>query len=169
MMKNLRQIGAPQYNENDKEFARKIQETLGLEPMKEPYEKSITEPENAYNNFHPADDVNEFTWHSPSVRLYVSKSLIALHNYRYPRWVVSALCGTGATHRMGETAAKVLAVTGIEIIMKPDILKEVKDEFEKRKSQYYEAPLIPKGLEPPIDLRWPEWIERPGSQWWIPP
>jgi aminobenzoyl-glutamate utilization protein B len=169
MMENLRHIGAPQYTENDKEFARKIQATLGLKPMKEPYQKTITEPENAYNNFHPADDVNEFTWHSPSVRLYMSKSLAPIPEFKYPRWVDSALCGTGATHRMGETAAKVLAVTGIELLMKSDLLKDAKNEFEKRKSHYSEAPLIPKGLEPPIDLRWPERIERPGSQWWIPP
>jgi aminobenzoyl-glutamate utilization protein B len=169
MMGNLKLVGAPKHNEEDKEFARKIQASLGLEPMEEPYHVAITEPERAYENFHPADDVNEFTWHAPSARLYVSKSLAPIPSFRYPRWVVSALCGMGATHRMGETAAKVQAVTGIELLEKPELLAESKAEFERRKDEYYEAPLMPEGLEPPIEIRWPEWVDRPGSQWWIPP
>ena len=25
------------------------------------------------------------------------------------------------------------------------------------------------GLKSPVELRWPEWVDRPGSEWWIPP
>jgi aminobenzoyl-glutamate utilization protein B len=168
MMKNLRIIGPPHYSEEDIEFARKVQKNLGLELMEQPYDVRITEPENAYSEFHPADDVNEFTWHAPSVRLYVSKSLAPVPGFNYPRWVVSALCGTGATHRMGETAAKVMAITALDLLEKPDLLERAKEEFEKRKNDHYEVPLLPLGLKPPIEIRWPEWVERPGTEWWIP-
>jgi len=49
----------------------------------------------------------------------------------------------------------------------PRLLKKVKEEFEERKKEHYEAPLIPEGVEAPIGLRWPEWVDRPGSEWWI--
>ncbi|TEU11624.1 amidohydrolase [Candidatus Bathyarchaeota archaeon] len=169
VMENLRAIGPPRHTEEDIEFARKIQENLGLEPMEQPYDETLTEPEHAYDKFHPADDVNEFTWHAPSVRLYVSKSLAPVPGFRYPRWVVAALCGTGATHRMGETAAKTMTATALDLLERPELLARAREEFEKRKEKHYEAPLVPEGLSPPIGLRWPEWVDRPGSEWWIPP
>jgi len=144
VMRNLRMIGPPRHTEEDKEFA------------------------HAYDSFHPADDVNEFTWHAPTARLYVSKSLVPVPGFRYPRWVVSALCGIGATHRMGETAAKVLASSAMELLTTPELMEGAKAEFEKRLETHCEYPLVPVGLKPPIDLRWPEWVDRPGSEWWIP-
>jgi len=166
MMENLRKIGAPTHTAEDEEFGRAIQKNLGIEPTEKTYDETITE--HAYDRFHPADDVNEFTWHAPSVRLYVSKSLAPVHGFRYPRWVVSALCGTGATHRMGETAAKVMIVTALDLLTVPGLLEKARAEFEERKRGHYEAPLVPEGVEAPIGLRWPEWVNRPGSEWWIP-
>lgn len=168
VMRNLRMLGAPTHTEKDKEFAREIQRNLGLEPMVEPFDETITEPEHAYDSFHPADDVNEFTWHAPTARLYVSKALAPVLGFRYPRWVESALCGTGATHRMGETAAKVLSCTAVELLREPRLIEEAKREFDNRRKAHREDPIVPLGVRPPIDLRWPEWIDRPGSEWWIP-
>jgi len=169
VMRNLRLVGPPRHSDGEKEFAREIQRNLGLEPMKEPYNEGMAEPERAYDGFHPADDVNEFTWHTPTARLYVSKSLLPpTPRYRYPRWVDSALCGTGTTYAMGQVAAKILASSAVELLLDPQILEQAQAEFNKRKQTYNEAPLIPSGLEPPTDLRWPEWVDRPGSEWWIP-
>jgi aminobenzoyl-glutamate utilization protein B len=166
--RNLAEIGAPAYTEEDKEFARAIQSTLGLKPMKEPLYTEIVSPEKAYGDFHPADDVNEFTWHCPTARLYVSKALVPAPGVSYPRWASSALCGVGVTHRMGMCAAQVLSVSALELLQNPKILKEAKAEFLDRKRLHDEPPLLPASLKPPVELRWPEWVSRPGDQWWIP-
>jgi aminobenzoyl-glutamate utilization protein B len=167
--RNLNEIGAPAYTDEDKEFARSIQRTLGMKPMNDPLYTEIVPPEKAYGDFHPADDVNEFTWHCPTARLYVSKALNPLPGIVYPRWTSSALCGVGVTHRMGMCAAKILAMSAVELIKRPTILLEAKEEFDKRKRIHNEEPLLPMGIKPPIDIRWPEWISRPGEEWWIPP
>ena len=167
VLANLKAQGPNRYTDEDKAFAREIQRNLGQKEMEQPYDISIVEPEKAYGAFHPADDVNEFTWHAPTARLYVSKAMAP--GFRYPRWVESALCGMGATHRMGETAAKILAASAIDLIKKPDVLKVAKAEFDKRRTENWEKPLLPPDLKPPIGLRWPEWVDRPGSEWWIPP
>ena len=70
---------------------------------------------------------------------------------------------------MGETAAKVLASSAIDLLNKPETLEAAKAEFDKRRREHWEKPLIPAGVKPPISLRWPEWVNRPGSEWWIPP
>jgi aminobenzoyl-glutamate utilization protein B len=166
VLANLKAHGSNRYTEEDKAFAREIQRSLGHKETEQPYDVSIIEPEKAYGAFHPADDVNEFTWHAPTARLYVSKAMT--RGFRYPRWVESALCGVGATHRMGETAAKVLATSAFDLLNKPEVLEAAKTEFNERKSEHWEKPLIPAGVKPPISLRWPEWVSRPGSEWWIP-
>jgi aminobenzoyl-glutamate utilization protein B len=167
VMVNLMEHGPPRYTEEDKAFAREIQRNLGQKETEQPYDVTIVPPEKAYGAFHPADDVNEFTWHAPTARLYVSKAMI--RGFRYPRWVDSALCGMGATHRMGETAAKVLAASAIDLVKKPEALRDAKTEFDKRRALHWEKPLMPDGVKPPVSLRWPEWVDRPGSEWWIPP
>ena len=168
VMRNLRMIGPPRHTVEDKEFAREIQRNLGLNPMEEPYDETVTEPEHAYDRSRPADDVNEFTWHAPTARLYVSKSLAPAPGFRYPRWVESALCSMGATHRMGETAAKILSTSAIDLITTPGLLEQAQAEFKNRKQARSIGPVIPLGLKPPVELRWPEWVDRPGSEWWIP-
>ena len=167
VMENLRAHGPNRYTEEDRAFAREIQRSLGQRETEQPYDVSIVPPEKAYGAFHPADDVTEFTWHAPTARLYVSKAMTP--GPRYPRWVESALCGMGATHRMGETAATVLAASAIDLLKKPQALKTAKAEFDARRTKHWEKPLIPPGAKPPTNLRWPEWIDRPGTQWWIPP
>lgn len=169
VMENLRAIGPPRYSDEDRRFAREIQKNLGLKPMEQPYNLAIVESENAYGAFHPADDVNEFTWHAPTARLYVSKALAPIQGFRYPRWVESALCGIGATHRMGETAAKVLVTSALDLLEYPKLLRAARAEFKKRLVIHHEAPLVPKGVKPPVGLHWPEWVDRPGSEWWVPP
>jgi len=167
--RNLLEVGPPAYTEEDREFARAIQHTLGVEPMDEPLYTKIVPPEKAYGDFHPADDVNEFTWHCPTARLYVSKALAPAPGVSYPRWASSALCGVGVTHRMGMCAAKVLSASALDILADPETLVEARAEFLKRKERHDEPPLLPRDLKPPIELRWPEWVGRPGDQWWIPP
>lgn len=169
MLKNLHENGGLHYTEEDKAFAREIQKNLGLEPLEEPLYTEIVPPEQAYGDFHPADDVNEFTWHCPTARLYVSKAMQPIPGVRYPRWTSSALCGSGVTHRMGMCAAQVLAMTAIDIIQSPGILKAAWEELDERKKKHDESPLLEKELKPPVELRWPEWVGRPGSEWWIPP
>ncbi len=166
VMANLLTHGPPQYKEEDKAFAREIQKNLGLKATEQPYNVEIVPPERAYGAFHPADDVNEFTWHAPTARLYVSKAMAP--GFRYPRWVESALCGVGATHRMGEMAARVLAASAIDLLKKPESLRAAKAEFDERLAKHWEKPLVPLSVKPPIGLRWPEWVDRPGSEWWIP-
>jgi aminobenzoyl-glutamate utilization protein B len=70
---------------------------------------------------------------------------------------------------MGMCAAKVLSASALDLLTDPETLSEAKAEFLKRKERHDEPPLLPRDLKPPIELRWPEWVGRPGDQWWIPP
>ena len=52
----------------------------------------------------------------------------------------------------------------------PEKLKTCWDEWHERTKDGVVGPLLPADLEPPIELRWPEYITTPrGREWWIPP
>jgi len=158
--RNLLLVGPPRYSEEEKEFGREIQRNLGVEPMEEPYIETITpvqEADTIYTGVIP-DDSAELTWHAPMARLYVAKDLKPVSGINYPRtlarWVPSALCGMGVTHKMGVVAAKTLALSALELLTTPSELLRAKEEYEARIQEYKEEPLIPPGIKPPIELKW---------------
>jgi hypothetical protein len=69
---------------------------------------------------------------------------------------------------MGEMAAKILASSAIELLTTPGLLEQAKAGFKERRQTRLEDSLVPLWLRSPIELRWPEWVDRPGSEWWIP-
>jgi len=49
-------------------------------------------------------------------------------------------------------AAKTMAGSAIDLITKPDVLKKIHDEFERRKAgRTYISP-VPKDLKPPVEM-----------------
>ena len=54
------------------------------------------------------------------------------------------------------------------------MLKTPQDEFAERTGggvggKKWVAPLLPEDFPPPIDLRWPGYIQtQRGAEWWIP-
>ena len=183
--RNLELVGPPKFSEKEKEFAREIQKNIGIEPMQQPLNESLTPPEEAeefYRQFIglPAtqrnigsDDSSEFGWHAPLGRLSVAG--MSLRDVRgvvdsysayigdqkqrlYPLWTQAALNGTSIVHKMGFVAAKTLAASMVELLTTPSELQKAQEEYRQKVSKEKLEPLLPKDLKPPIDCRWPEWI-----------
>lgn len=156
--RNLELLGPTKFSDEDKEFARQMQKELGLEPMEEPFDETLTPPSESDRAriFYFSDDSTEFSWYAPTARLYVNFSLKPYPDYVYPWWVRSALYSKSPCHKMGVVASKALALSVVELLTKPSELQEAKREFDSRPK----IPIrVPEGLKPPVDLKWPEWID----------
>ena len=184
---NLKQVGAPQWGDAAKDFARAIQSNLGLEPMEAPFLpmiETLIEPQEAEaqmrENLPPSqknftsDDYTEYCWHAPTVRLYIGRpALAAPAGKAYPAWAMNALGGHPATiDPMIETAGQVLAMTALDCLTDPEMLAKATEEFNQRTGggiggSDWIAPLA--DYAPPLHFRWPEYIttER-GHDWVIP-
>ena len=94
--RSFERLGAPQWSEEAKRFAREVQRNLGLEPMSEPFlDKTMVmtppwEAEEAFRKELPAwqmnyaaDDYVDYSWHAPTVRLYVAP----MYFYKSAKWL----------------------------------------------------------------------------------
>ncbi len=187
---NLELVGPPQLSDEAREFGRKIQQNLGIEPMDNPFDEGcerLISPQDYEANLRrslPAwqlnftsDDYVDYTWHAPTVRLFTGRPRLKAPNssYEYPAWTYNAIGGLPAAVDPGLfTAGKTIAGTFLDLVTQPELLKQAQDEFNERTGggiggSEWVAPLLPKGFAPPVDMRWPEYIQTVrGEEWWIP-
>ncbi len=187
---NMELVGAPKFGEEAREFGRKIQANLGIEPMENPfiadaerlmppqeYEAYLRRALPAWQLNYTSDDYVDYSWHAPTVRLLTMRPRLRPPNesYEYPAWVNNALGGLPAAIDPGiMLGAKTIAGTLIDLLTEPETLRRAQDEFKERTGggiggTKWVAPLLPRDFAPPVDLRWPEYIETVrGREWWLP-
>jgi aminobenzoyl-glutamate utilization protein B len=186
--KNLQEVGAPVYDEAALEFGRTIQRNMGLEPMADPFIPSasrLTSPEEnearlrsglpSWQKHLSADDYVEFCWHAPTVRLLAARPRLRppTPGFNYPNWAYLALGGLPAAVDPGMfVAARTMALTYVDLATQPETLAAAQAEFRERSgigTPAWVPPLLPADFDPPVDLRWPEYVTTPrGEEWCIP-
>jgi aminobenzoyl-glutamate utilization protein B len=187
---NLELAGPPVWDEEAREFGREIQRNLGLSPMDDPLMRGMAElttPAEGeallraeippWQQSYTSDDYTEYTWHAPTVRLYVGRCLLETPEGgpEYPAWVYNALGGFPATiDPTVVCAGRTIGGTIVDLLTRPDALERAQAEFGERTGggiggSVWLAPLLPKEFEAPIHYRWPEYVTTArGEEWWIP-
>jgi aminobenzoyl-glutamate utilization protein B len=189
---NLELVGAPEYDEEAREFGRQIQENLGMEPMDDPFDEGAQQllPPQEYekkqrkslpewqDNF-SSDDYVDYTWHAPTVRLYTGRPRLKPPEddpeYSYPEWTYNALGGVPEVIDPGTfVGSKTIAATMLDLMTKPEALARAQEEFEERTGggvggDDWVPPLLSEDYIPPVDLPWPEYVEREGEREWYMP
>ncbi|MCR0983207.1 M20/M25/M40 family metallo-hydrolase [Roseomonas populi] len=187
---NLQAVGAPSYSEEALAFGREIQKNLGLEPMENPFIPTVTTlttPEEndkglrrtlaGWQTHLSADDYVEYSWHCPTVRLLAARPRLRAPSagYAYPNWAYLALGGLPAAVDPGMfVAARTMALTMVDLATKPGALDACQAEFRERTGggvggTEWVGPLLPADFDPPVDLRWPEYVSTPrGEEWTFP-
>jgi len=187
--RNLARVGAPVWSGEALEVAHAMQRSLGLGPLPRPFlpiTEELIDPETCerelrrmmpeWQQYLTSDDYTEYTWHCPTVRLYVARpTLAAPAGFSYPAWVANALGGIPATiDPMINSAAKTIGATLIELFVDAALLAAARAEFEERTGggvggDRWQAPLLSADFDVPHRLRWPEYVTTArGEEWWIP-
>lgn len=188
--KNLQAVGAPVYDEEALEFGRALQRNLGVEPMADPFNAEVTRltpPEAneaklraglpSWQKHLSADDYVEYCWHAPTVRLLAARPRLRPPSpgHAYPAWAYNALGGLPAAVDPGMfVAAKTMALTMLDLATQPEVLAAAQAEFRERTGggiggTQWVGPLLPAEFDPPVDLRWPDYVTTPrGREWCIP-
>ena len=176
---NLAEVGPPVYGFEAVALAQEVQRNLGVEVSEKPFlpeterliepqeaERQLREQMPAWQRNWTSDDYVEMSHYAPLVRFYVSRPALASAPGAgpYPGWVMNALGG------MPEliaptilTAGKTISGTFLDLFTSPDVLAQVKEEYESRIAEEPMPALLPADFAAPIDLPWPDYRVDRGS------
>lgn len=146
MQANLELVGGPQFSEEDQAFARELQEFLDLEPKgldgKVKPLKDGPEPPSGGST-----DVAEVSWIAPAASLSVTTAAAGIP---WHSWAATASHGTAGSVRGAEVAAKVMALTAVDLFLDSGLLSEARAFFqEKTEGKPYVSP-VPPDQKPPF-------------------
>ncbi len=143
---NLLLVGAPEFTEEEQEFARTIQRNLDLEEKGlktgiEPFRL----PERSWGS--GSTDVAEVSWLTPTTGLGIVFKPEGTPGHH---WSAVACGGMSIGHKCMLMAAKVMAASGLDFLAHPEIIKRMRAEWEEKKGdKKYKSPLS-SNLKPPV-------------------
>jgi len=146
MQKNLDAVGAPKWTEADHLFAREMQKTSGraekgLSTTVKPLAAGVEPLEGG------STDVADVSWINPTVGLEVATAGLDLP---WHSWQTAASHGIPGASKAADVAAKVIAMTGLDLLTNPPLLAAAKAEFAKQTAGRPYKSAIPEGQKPPL-------------------
>ena len=151
MYENIQTVGLPDWSENDQILAVAVQKevnsnnTNGLAT-----ELSKIGAPLPYNISGGSDDIGDISWKVPTVTLRFPSNIPGLQGHH---WSNAISMATPIAHKGANAGAKVVAMTALDFLLKPDKLNEAKDYFEnvqKKETEY--RPMISENDPPAIYL-----------------
>ena len=146
LQRNLEIVGAPRFTEEEQEFARALQRSLGIEEtgFKDEVEPLAegTEPVEGGST-----DVAEVSYIVPTAGFKVTTAAAEIP---WHSWAATACHGTEAGVKGAVVAAKVLALTGADLLTDADLVEKARSFFQEASGDRgYESP-IPEDQAPPV-------------------
>jgi aminobenzoyl-glutamate utilization protein B len=150
---NLKAIGLPKFTEEDRAFARRLQEPL-IEQFGTKFtaaiEESIKSLAESNKPSKGSTDVGDISWHVPTggMRTACFPADSPGHSWQNVASIASPLGEKGIVY-----ASKVLAVTAIKLLESPETVAAAKSEWTERMKDREYTTQIPKGQKPPKQIR----------------
>jgi len=149
----LTKIGPPEFSDEEKAFARRIQQPL-IEEFGQTFPVAIDNRVHTLNESRTSSkgstDVGDISWHIPTGGLRTT--CFAAGNPGHS-WQNVACIGSSIGEKGILYAAEALAATTVELMENPVLVKEAKEDFDQRMKGRKYITLIPKGQKPPVKIR----------------
>jgi aminobenzoyl-glutamate utilization protein B len=151
MHKNITSVGLPIWSDDDQTLAKALQKELGQEETGlateiEDLADPIAEEDKRGGG---SDDIGDISWNVPTVTLRYPSNIPNLPGHN---WANSIAMATPIAHKGATAGAKVLALTLLDILTDPDLVKDAWGYFEKQTEEIEYVPFIRPEDEPAIDL-----------------
>jgi aminobenzoyl-glutamate utilization protein B len=150
---NLVKVGMPAFDESELAFARRIQQPLieefGAE-FPEAISTAILPLQESRTASKGSTDVGDISWYVPTggIRTTCMAAESPGHSWQNVACIGSSIGEKGTIY-----AAKVLAISALDLFQKPDLVKAARAEWtEQMKGRKYTS-LIPQGQKPPVKIR----------------
>jgi len=165
IVKNMREIGLPKYNDEDLNFAKEIAKTITLEMKTAQLKKSkrpgweklvnkliddeIPDPWGEGEMSHGSTDVADVSWQTPTVEFSTATWILGTPGHSWQNVAQSAV---GLGHNSLIFSAKVMAATSLDLLTSEATLNRAKEEHKRRiGNKKYRSPIPPEN-KPPLDV-----------------
>lgn len=165
IVKNMAEIGLPEYREEDLKFAEEIAKTFShetkiaqLKKSKRPgwenladklIDEEIPRPWGEGETIHGSTDVADVSWQVPTVEFGTATWILGTPAHS---WQAVAQSGVGLGHKSLLFAAQIMAVTIIDLLVNEEYLKRAQEEQKRRlRNKTYKSP-IPPDHKPPLEV-----------------
>src|SRR5262245_8537836 len=140
MYENIKQVGLPQWSEADQKLARAVQKELNVPERGLATELSRLTGPGAEEGGAGSDDIGDVSWTVPTVRLRYPSNIPNLPGHN---WSNAISMATPIAHKGVTAGAKVIAMTMIDLLTKPELVEQAWKYFreEQTKDTKYQ-PLI---------------------------
>ena len=145
---NLSKIGGVKYNQEEEAFAKKLQESF--EYKAPPITEAQTVQEYKLGFFPASTDVGDISWLVPTVGLGTATWVPGTSAHS---WQAVAANGMSIGMKGMINAAKVMAMTGIDLFMNPSLLTKAREEFDKKRGKDFKYEALLGDRQPPLDFR----------------
>lgn len=140
---NFVKLGAPAFTQEEQNMARAMQRSDGVEE---------TGLDTHIMDFGTSGtvlcDTSEFSWNAP----YATFWMTAAPDGGWHNWKVTSCVGSSIGMKTMLQAAKLLAVTGADLFLRPDVIEKAKEEWRERMQGRAYRSLLPEGTNPPLGI-----------------
>ncbi len=149
MYENIRTVGLPDWSEQDHAMARAVQKRVGSEEKGLATELDEIEGPPAEPQSGGSDDIGDVSWNVPTVTLRFPSNV---EGAIFHHWSSSIAMATPIAHKGATAGAKALAMTGLDLLLRPKLLEDAWTHFrdEQLAGVTYEA-FISADDKPAID------------------
>jgi aminobenzoyl-glutamate utilization protein B len=148
MHANLTKVGGVNYSGYELDFAKKIQSTFSY--VAPPLARAQSVEPFKISSFPASTDVGDISWLVPTTGLGTATWVpgTAAHT-----WQAVAVDGMGIGMKGMMNAAKVMAMTGIDLFTSPMLIDQAKEELKKRRGVDFKYKSLVGDRKPPLDYR----------------
>ncbi|MEA4846975.1 MAG: amidohydrolase [Clostridiaceae bacterium] len=157
---NLQKVGAPKYTEEERAFAKKLNEGLTTaDKAKSLIPYGIRDPKAAekdlYDEISPnmtegmispySTDSGDVSWQAPMCQMFIAAQTIGTANHSWQQVVCS---GMSIGHKGMLCAGQAIAMTAVDILSDPDLLAAAQKEYDEKIALYPYSNPLPKDVVP---------------------
>ena len=153
MYANIQRVGLPEWSEADQALAKGLQKELGnpriegLATKLAELGKPVPIEENMGGG---SDDIGDISWNVPTITLRYPANIPGLPGHNWSSGIASA---TPIAHKGVVAGAKAQAMTVLDLLTRPEILKSAWDYFNNVQTKDVKyIPFIKKDTPPPTHL-----------------
>ncbi|QQS47013.1 MAG: amidohydrolase [Acidobacteriota bacterium] len=147
--KNIEAVGMPRWSEADLTLARALQKEIGAKVDGLRTEVGKLEPPRPSQGG-GSDDIGDISWNCPTVYLRFPANIPNLPGHS---WVNAVSMATPIAHKGSTAGAKVQAMTALDFILQPELIKQAWEYFHNVQTKEIKyQPLINPSDQPAIDL-----------------